>query len=74
MDSGIGLSVYNVGDKSYRERFLPRGWMDSGIGSHEARTVDQTAPSCETGSEEILSASSKSVEPNYNLDAISDYA
>ncbi|KAF2810903.1 putative integral membrane protein [Mytilinidion resinicola] len=39
MDSGIGLSAPNGGGKSFREQFLPRGWMDSGLGSHNAGTV-----------------------------------
>ena len=72
MDSGIGLSVCDAGRKSYREHFLPRGWMDSGIGSHAARTVDQTASLSGIQSNDISSASSKSVEPNCNLDARSD--
>jgi hypothetical protein len=58
MDSGIGLGAYNGGVKSNRERFLPRGWMDSGIGSH-ARTIHDMEPVSGHTSDDISPARMK---------------
>jgi hypothetical protein len=58
MDSGIGFGAYNGGAKSYRERFLPRGWMDSGIGSH-ARTIHDMGTISGHTLDEISPASTK---------------
>jgi hypothetical protein len=62
MDSGIGLSAHNGAGKSYRERFLPRGWMDSGLGSHNAGTVAEPVSVGEGSEVEISLASTKAVE------------
>lgn len=61
-DSGIGLSSHNSAGKSYRERFLPRGWMDSGLGSNNAGTVAEPVAAGEGGEVEISLASTKAVE------------
>ena len=62
MDSGIWLSAHNGAGKSYRERFLPRGWMDSGLGSHNAGTVAEPVAAGEGGEVEISLVSTKAVE------------
>jgi hypothetical protein len=67
MDSGIGLSAYNGGGKSYRERFLPRGWMDSGIGSH-AITLDSLGTISGHTSDEISPASTKDAHLHHGVD------
>jgi hypothetical protein len=57
-DSGIGLSPHNGAGKSYQERFLPRGWMDSGLGSHNAGTVAEPMAAGEGGEVEFSPAPS----------------
>lgn len=62
MDSGIGPSAHNGGGRSYRERFLLRGWMDSGIGSQDARTTAAPASLGEKEGKHVSSASTKGAD------------
>jgi hypothetical protein len=73
MDSGVGRSVYDGGGRSNRERLLPRGWMDSGLGSLTATVTDRMGRGGHVA-EEMFQLSPNSSETKDALDTGSNHA